>query len=65
MLRMRVRDESYTMRVGTSITPVITDDYEQLLNKPQINDVTLIGNKTLPDLGVYYLTNMEIEHLLT
>lgn len=29
-----------------------TSDYEQLSNLPQINDVTLIGNKTSSDLGL-------------
>ena len=27
-------------------------DYEQLFNKPQINGVTLEGNKTLEELGI-------------
>lgn len=29
-----------------------TDDYSQLSNKPQINSVTLNGNKSLSDLGI-------------
>jgi hypothetical protein len=29
-----------------------TSDYPQLTNKPQINSVTLVGNKTSSDLGV-------------
>ena len=29
-----------------------TSDYEQLSNLPQINDVTLIGNKSSSDLGL-------------
>jgi len=29
-----------------------TDDYSQLNNKPQINSVTLSGNKSLSDLGI-------------
>ena len=29
-----------------------TDDYEDLENKPQINSVTLSGNKSLADLGI-------------
>ena len=35
-------------------------DYEQLENKPQINDVTLIGNKSFDDLGLSALTSLEI-----
>ena len=29
-----------------------TDDYEELNNLPQINSVTLLGNKTLAELGI-------------
>lgn len=30
-----------------------TDDYSQLINKPSVNSVTLTGNKTSTDLGLY------------
>ena len=30
-----------------------TDDYNDLSNKPSINNVTLIGNKSLTDIGAY------------
>lgn len=42
-----------------------TDDYNKLRNKPSIEDVTLVGNKTFPELGLHHITNMEIEHLLS
>ena len=29
-----------------------TDDYTNLSNKPRINDITLVGNKSLTDLGI-------------
>ena len=29
-----------------------TKDYEKLKNKPQIESVELIGNKTFPELGI-------------
>lgn len=38
--------------------------YEQLDNLPQINDVTLIGNKSFEDLGAESLTNLEIEAII-
>ena len=45
-----------------------TTDYNRLINKPQINEVTLIGNKTSGELHLQdemdYLTNLEIEELL-
>ena len=39
-------------------------DYDLLSNKPQINSVTLQGNKSLPEIGVNSLSNMELEELL-
>lgn len=39
-------------------------DYEQLANKPSINGVTLIGDKSLGDLGASPLTNMEILEII-
>lgn len=41
-----------------------TNDYEELINKPKINNVTLIKNKTFSDLGLNSLSNMELESLL-
>lgn len=40
-------------------------NYDKLTNKPQINSVELIGNKSLDDLGVLALTNMEIQEIFS
>ncbi len=44
-----------------------TDDYEQLHNKPQINSVEIIGNKTADDYNLVdkddYISNEEIDDL--
>lgn len=40
-------------------------NYEELENLPQIEGVTLIGNKTFPQLHLDALTNMEIDSLLS
>lgn len=37
-----------------------TSDYEKLTNKPKIESVELIGNKTFEDLGLEAITNQEI-----
>lgn len=37
-----------------------TSDYTMLAHKPMINGVTLIGDKSIEDLGVETLTNTEI-----
>lgn len=42
-----------------------TKDYEKLYNKPRIEDVELIGNKTLPEIGVGRITNFEIESIIS
>ncbi len=39
-------------------------DYATLTNKPQINDITLVGNKSFEDLGAESLTNIEIDNII-
>jgi len=46
------------------VLQVVTNDYEVLKNKPQINDVTLSGNKSFEDLGLESITNSELEDML-
>lgn len=41
-----------------------TTDYAELSNKPSIEDVVLVGNKTFPELGLVWLNNTEIEEML-
>lgn len=41
-----------------------TNDYEKLKNKPQINGIELIKNKSFDDLGMSSITNQELEDLL-
>lgn len=41
-----------------------TRDYNRLKNKPSINDVELVGDKSFAQLGLESLTNEEIEILL-
>lgn len=49
-------------------TSTVINNYNYLINKPQINDVELINNKTLDDLNIQgkmeYLSNLEIEKLI-
>lgn len=53
-----------TLNVGDFIE---THDYEQLYNLPQINDVTVIGNKSLATYGIQptndYANAEDIDHL--
>lgn len=45
-------------------TSIISLDYNYLKNKPQINDVELIHNKSFENLGMSSMTNSDIENLL-
>lgn len=40
------------------------NNYKKLKNKPSINSVELIDNKTFEELGIIELTNSELERLL-
>lgn len=41
-----------------------TKDYEKLINKPQINDVELIGNKSFEDFDAFRMTNTDIQNII-
>lgn len=41
-----------------------TTDYEKLNNKPSINEVELSGDKSLEDLGISPLSNMDILNII-
>ena len=46
------------------LVKVLYKNYENLDNKPKIEGVELIKNKTFKDLGANSLTNLEIEELI-
>lgn len=46
------RIEELLIELGQVIAEGGTKDYDELTNKPQINSVTLSGNKSLSDLGI-------------
>ena len=41
-------------------TKGVVPPYDVLPNKPQINDVTVVGNKTFEEYGLFSLSNQEI-----
>ena len=45
------------------VIKVHTGDYNDLVNKPSINEVELVGDKTFEDLGDRTLTNTEIKRI--
>ena len=54
------------LKFNTEIKPVVggVRDYAQLENRPMINGVELLGNKTNEELLITAITNDEIEQLL-
>lgn len=52
------------LNAGFGNTQVVaTGDYNDLANKPSINEVELKGNKTFEELGDHMLTNIEIKKI--
>ena len=51
---MKVSADTASIRlgIGTNINVTQTTDYEELINKPSINGVELIGDKSSEDLGL-------------
>lgn len=46
------------------IHPQTHDYVTEIANKPRINAVELVGDKSLPEIGVDNLTNFDIENML-
>lgn len=60
--------EDLELRFKSEIRPVFSvggsSNYEDMINKPKINGVELVGNKTNEDLNISAISNGEIEDLL-
>lgn len=54
----------YRDEMAEMIIDIFSGDYNDLENKPSIEDVTLIGNKTFEELTLVNLSNEELEVLL-
>lgn len=52
-------DKSFDEDFG-EIYNIVEKNYEKLRNKPQIESVELIGNKSFEDLGMTEISNLEI-----
>lgn len=66
-LKFRTVPDEMDLDFESEIRPVIGKglDYASATNKPQINGVTLEGNKTNEELLIGALTNEEIESILS
>lgn len=56
--------EEATLKVAELLIFNQNTDYRKLDNKPQINSVELIDNKSFEDLGLHRITNSDIERIL-
>ncbi len=62
-VRLRVSDDAPTTFSSSEYIEqrvVATDDYSELTNLPQIDGVTLVGNRTAAELGVRPIGNVAI-----
>ena len=63
----RLSTENATVETTGNGTTETMFDYNETLNKPSINDVVLIGNKTSADLGLQpagnYITEIPEEYI--
>lgn len=53
-----------TAKMANEVQVTNTSDYELLKNKPQIESIELIGNKSFNDLGLTNISNMRIEQII-
>lgn len=56
--------EDVTFDTETAIQPQYGLDYNELYNKPQVNSVELVGDKSFEDLGLEGITTEELQALL-
>lgn len=57
-------EEELEVDLENEVSEIYIYEYQKLTNKPSINGVELIGNKTFEDLGLSPLSNEEIENIL-
>ena len=64
-LELESNTHEYTLEVEENIGITGgTNDYEKLKNKPSINGVELLKNKSFSDLGMDIISNQELEDML-
>lgn len=62
-------NDNFCAKFGIVIRPVIntggSSDYNDLDNKPSINGVELVGNKTNEEIKIGSMTNKDIDEILS
>lgn len=67
MVQVELQGNLHEYEIGIEENIVLsggTNDYEKLKNKPSINGVELIKNKSFSDLGMDIISNQELEDML-
>ena len=63
---LSVSNRQEVLRMSTEELITVTEkDYENLRNKPSIEGVELIGDKSFEELNLQRITNTELENMLT
>ena len=63
-INLEVNEEKETIDLCLEDINIISEkDYEKLIKKPRINEVELVGNKTLEELGIEECTNQDIDDM--
>lgn len=57
-------DDGERVRLCFTDAPIGTRDYNALTNKPSIEGHTLIGDSTLPQIGVNDITPQSIDNII-
>ena len=67
-MKMSIKPATKGVEMGLSTpivaTSTVTNDYEKLTNKPSIENVELVGNKTFEQLGYGIASFTDIDHIL-
>lgn len=63
-INLEVNEEKETIDLSLEKIYIMREyDYEKLIKKPRINEVELVGNKTLEDIGIEECTNQDIDDM--
>ena len=63
-INLEVNEGNETIDLSLEDIIIISEkDYEKLIKKPRINEVELVGNKTLEELGIEECTNQDIDDM--
>ena len=63
-LKVHTQTQTVPLKVGVRTIKIVNTDYDVLENKPRINGVELVGNKTFEDLGEETISNAELQSII-